>query len=212
MACVKSTAHPVGGGVGSGGEDRRGGGSEERTESARLSDASLHGEAGDVVDGSRSFLFGPLTITVSRIRGMIDSGYFAQGMGREPEEETGPEPHPDEVVVFEEFFTTGLRMPPHAVLADILLKFQIRIHQVTPNAIVQLSKYIWAVTCFGGVSSTEGFMKRYELYYQPRKIDVGGVEFLPQYGCLNFHAKRGGQRAKLTVAVKNKWSGAWTQA
>jgi hypothetical protein len=33
-----------------------------------------------------------------------------------------------------------------------------------------------------------------------------------QYGCLNFHAKHGGQRAKLTVVVKNKWFGAWLQA
>jgi hypothetical protein len=37
-------------------------------------------------------------------------------------------------------------------------------------------------------------------------MDVDGVELLLQYGCLNFQAKRGGQRAKLTVAVKNKWS------
>jgi hypothetical protein len=28
--------------------------------------------------------FRPLTVTVSRIREMIDSGYFAEGMGRKP--------------------------------------------------------------------------------------------------------------------------------
>jgi hypothetical protein len=49
------------------------------------------------------------------------------------------EPNGDEVVVFEEFFTAGLRMPPHTVLADILLKFQVQKNQLTPNAIVQLS-------------------------------------------------------------------------
>jgi hypothetical protein len=57
-------------------------------------------------------------------------------MGHEPGQETIPEPHLDEVVIFEEFFTAGLRMPPHPVLADILLKFQIQIHKLTPNAIV----------------------------------------------------------------------------
>jgi tRNA A37 threonylcarbamoyladenosine synthetase subunit TsaC/SUA5/YrdC len=57
-------------------------------------------------------------------------------MGHEPGQETILEPHLDEVVIFEEFFTAGLRMPPHPVLADILLKFQIQIHQLTPNAIV----------------------------------------------------------------------------
>jgi hypothetical protein len=40
-------------------------------------------------------------------------------------EETVPEPNSDEVVVFEEFFTAGLRMPPHPLLAVILLKFQV---------------------------------------------------------------------------------------
>jgi hypothetical protein len=34
-----------------------------------------------------------------------------------------------------------LRMPPHCVLANILLKFQMQLHQLTSNAIAQLSKY-----------------------------------------------------------------------
>jgi hypothetical protein len=90
---------------------------------------------------------------------MIDIGYFADGMGRERGEETVPEPHADEVVLFEELFVIGLRMPPHHVLAAILLKYQILIHQLTLDAIVKLSKYIWVVTSFGGVPSTEGFAK-----------------------------------------------------
>jgi hypothetical protein len=76
-------------------------------------------------------------MSVNRIRGMVDSGYFAEGMGRVPEEETVMEPQPDEAVVFEEFFSAGLRIPPHPVLANILLKFQVQIHQLTPNAVVQ---------------------------------------------------------------------------
>jgi hypothetical protein len=33
------------------------------------------------------------------------------------------EPNTDEVVVFEEFFAVGLRMPPHPAFIEILLKF-----------------------------------------------------------------------------------------
>jgi hypothetical protein len=83
------------------------------------SDAGSHSEADDNVDeGSRtrSHYFGQSTMMVSRIRGMIDSGYFVEGMGRELEQETIPEPNADEAVVFEEFFTAGLRMPPHPEL------------------------------------------------------------------------------------------------
>jgi hypothetical protein len=129
---------------------------------------------------------------------MIDSGYFSEGMGHEPGEETVPEPNPDKVVVFE-FFTAGLQMPPHLVLSNILLNFQVQIHQLTPNAIVQLSKYIWVVTSFGGVPWAEGFAKRYELHYQPRKIEVDGVEVQGQYGCLNFHVKCGGSERDLLL-------------
>jgi hypothetical protein len=45
-------------------------------------------------------------------------------------------------------------------LANILLKFQVQLHQLTPNAMVQLSKYIWAVMSFGGVPCADGFAKR----------------------------------------------------
>jgi hypothetical protein len=81
---------------------------------------------------------------------MIDNGYFADGMGREPGEETVLEPHVEEAILFEEFFIARLGMPPHPVLAIILLKYQIQI---------QFSKYIWVIMSFGGVPSTEGFAK-----------------------------------------------------
>jgi hypothetical protein len=79
----------------------------------------------DVDMGSHtwSYFFGPSTVTVSCIRAMIDNDYFDEGMGHDPGKETIPEPQSDKAVVFEEFFTAGLRMPPHPVLSDILLKF-----------------------------------------------------------------------------------------
>jgi hypothetical protein len=61
-------------------------------------------------------------------------GYFAEGVAREPREETILEPADDEVIVFEEFFTTGLRMPPHQALTDILVKYRVQLHQLTSNA------------------------------------------------------------------------------
>jgi hypothetical protein len=66
---------------------------------------------------------------------MIDVSYFAKGMGHEPREETVLEPHPDEAVVIE-LFSASLWMPLHPVLDDILLKFHVQIHQLTPNAII----------------------------------------------------------------------------
>jgi hypothetical protein len=58
---------------------------------------------------------------------------------------------------------------------------------------------------FGGKPSGDGFVKRYELRYQPKKVDANGVEKYQQFGCINFHARRG-VGVKLTRAFKNKWS------
>jgi hypothetical protein len=49
--------------------------------------------------------------------------YFIEGYARPPGVEYVPDPQPDEAVMFEDFFTVGLRMPPHPVLLDILRKF-----------------------------------------------------------------------------------------
>jgi hypothetical protein len=67
-------------------------------------------------------------------------GYFAEGSVCEPREETISELADDDAIVFEEFFTTGLHMPPHPALTEILIKFWVQLHQLTPNAFALLSK------------------------------------------------------------------------
>jgi hypothetical protein len=87
-----------------------------------------------------------------------------------------------------------------------------QLHQLAPNAFAQLSKYFWAVMSFGGDPSSEGFAKRYELHYRPKKVEIDGGEKFQQYGCLNFYARRyQGGGAWLTPAIKNKWSSGWTR-
>jgi hypothetical protein len=149
---------------------------------------------------------------------MVEYGYFAEGGARAPCEETILEPEDDEAIVFKEFFSVGLRMPLHPVLAHILLvhillKFQVQPRHLTPNAIAQLSKYFWVVTSFGSIHSTDGFTKRYELHYQPKKMKIDEAILDAQFGCLNFHAKwYKGNGARLNIVVKNKWSTGWTRA
>jgi hypothetical protein len=72
-------------------------------------------------------------------------------------------PDNDEAVVCEDFFIAGLCMPLHLALGDILLHFQAQLHQLTPNAIVQISMYFWAVGSFGSMPSSGTFAKWYEL-------------------------------------------------
>jgi hypothetical protein len=74
-----------------------------------------------------------------------------------------------------------------------------------------MSKYFWAVLSFSGKRNSDGFAKRYELYYQPKKIVADGFMKFQQFGVINSHGKRGG-KAELIPATKNKWSAGWTKA
>jgi hypothetical protein len=85
-------------------------------------------------------------------------------------EEVILEPTDIEAVVFEEFFAASLQMLPHPALTDILVKFCVQLHQLTPNVFAQFSKYFWAVMSFGENPSGDGFAKRHELHYRLKKV------------------------------------------
>jgi hypothetical protein len=121
-------------------------------------DTDTQGEGSEAVDlreSSRNYEFGSSIITVGRVRQLAALGYFTEGSMQDLEEEVILEPAEDKAVVFEEFFAAGLRMPPQKVLADILVKFQVQLHQLTPNVFAQLSKYFWVVMSFGGEPSSD---------------------------------------------------------
>jgi hypothetical protein len=77
----------------------------------------------DPDEASRSYIFDPSAVTVSCIHVMASLCYFAEGDAWAPWEEVISEPADDEAVVFEEFYATGLRMPPQPTLTDTLFKF-----------------------------------------------------------------------------------------
>ena len=65
-----------------------------------------------------------------------------------PTGETIAHPRADEVVVFRDLFTAGLRMPLDPVVVDIFRLFKVFLHQMTPTSIVRLHLYMWlAKTC-----------------------------------------------------------------
>jgi hypothetical protein len=113
--------------------------------------------------------FGVSRISSVRVQDMQQLGYFGSGVGRVPGAEEVPEPK-GELVMFEAFFTAGLRLPTHRFVAEVLRRFKVQVHQLTPNAVVALAKYVWAVTSYGGQPSVEVFAKHYCLHWQKRKI------------------------------------------
>jgi hypothetical protein len=83
----------------------------------------------------------------------------------------------------------------------------VQIHQLTPNAVVALAKYVWAVTSYGDQPSVEVFAKNYCLHWQKRKIgskiaQFGSCTFTPRTG------KTSAEVVELVPCARNKW-GNW---
>jgi hypothetical protein len=79
---------------------------------------------------------------------------------------------------------------------------------LTPNAMVALAKYVWAVTSYGGQPSVDVFAKNYCLHWQKRKIG----NKIAQFGSCTFTPRTGKTLAEFVEIVpcaRNKWGNWW---
>jgi hypothetical protein len=120
-------------------------------------------------------------------------------------EEVVPELKKDEVVVFKSFFRAELRFPLYEIIGEVLKNFEIYLHQLTPNAIVRLSVYIWALQSQGISANAEGFCRVHELHYQPK---ARADSLHKKFGCYNF-AYRKDTKAPV-IGYRTKWPTGWT--
>jgi hypothetical protein len=89
-----------------------------------------------------SFVFGESKVTTNMIREYEAASFFPAGTGRAPLDEQIPTPEDDEIVVFRDFFTCGMRFPCDPILPAILDAFSVKIHQLSPNSFLEVSKFI----------------------------------------------------------------------
>jgi hypothetical protein len=102
---------------------------------------------------------------------MMKLGYFGEAEKKLIHfagEETTLEPKNDEVVVFKSLFRAGLRFPLNEMIGEVLDNYDIYLHQLTPNAIVRLSVFIWALRSQGMDPNAEAFCRVHELHYQTK--------------------------------------------
>jgi hypothetical protein len=146
-------------------------------------------------------------ISLVCVQDMQQLGCFGNDVGCVPGAQEVPEPE-GELVMFEAFFTAGLRLPAHRFMAEVLQRFEVQVHQLTPNAMVALAKYVWAATSYGGQPSIEVFAKNYCLHWQKRKIgnkiaQFGSCTFTPRTG------KTSVEVVELVPCARNKWGNWW---
>jgi hypothetical protein len=145
-------------------------------------------------------------ISSVRVQDMQQLGYFGNVVGRVPGAEEIHELE-GKIVVFEAFFITGLHLPAHRFVVEVLQRYDVQIHQLTPNVVVALAKYVWAETSYGGQPSVEVFAKNYCLHWQKRKIGSK----IAQFGSCTFTPRTRNTSAEVVELVpcaRNKW-GNW---
>jgi hypothetical protein len=146
------------------------------------------------------------TISEADVPMMMKLGYFGEiekKLLRFAGEETTPEPK-NEVVVFKSFFKAGLRFLLHEMIGEVLDKYEIYLHQLTPNAIVRLNIFIWALQSQGMDPNAKAFCQVHELHYQTKAREDGLHE---NFGCYNF-AYRKDMKAPV-LSYRTKWPTGW---
>jgi hypothetical protein len=160
-----------------------------------------------IMPSKRSHLdFGKSTVSEADMPLMIKLGYFGEAekkLIRFGGEETTPKLENDEVVVFRSFFKAGLRFPLHEMIGDVLKDFEIYLHQLTPNAIVRLSVFIWALRS-QGFWLAEAFSRVHELHYQTKAREDGLHE---NFGCYNFAYRK--DMKTPVISYRTKWPTGW---
>jgi hypothetical protein len=56
-----------------------------------------------------------------------------------------PAPEENEVVIYRSFFKAGLRFPLSKFVVEVLKTYQIFLHQISPEAIIWMGIFVWAV-------------------------------------------------------------------
>jgi hypothetical protein len=192
------------------------GASDEGAPAAEAEQADIEeGDAGEeeidyntIMPSKPSHLdFGKSTVSEADMPMMIKLGYFGEAekkmihFGRE---ETISKPENNEVVVYRSFFKAGLRFPLHEMIGDVLKDFEIYLHQLTPNAIVRLSVFIWALRSQGVEPLAEAFCRVHELHYQTKAREDGLHE---NFGCYNFAYRK--DMKTLVISYRTKWQTGW---
>ncbi|PUZ65799.1 hypothetical protein GQ55_3G253900 [Panicum hallii var. hallii] len=138
-------------------------------------------------------------------------GFIEAGRGCAPDKETVPSPRAKEVIVYRDLFSAGLRFPLDAVVVRIHRNFDMYLHHLTPNAVLQLSVYMWALKTMGVSPSVENFVRAHTIHHQPLHMErMQGstvVKEEAQFASLNF--KYHSDVEAPVVCYKNKWDKYW---
>jgi hypothetical protein len=116
-------------------------------------------------------VFGKSTIRQGQIEAMKGKYFHDTSIVRAGGENTVPLPEANEVVVFKGFMKARLRFPLHKMLVEVLRTFEIYLHQFTPEALIKVGVFIWAMRSQGLEPDAKCFCNIHELFYQTKATE-----------------------------------------
>jgi hypothetical protein len=116
-------------------------------------------------------------------------------------------PEEDEVVVYRSFMKAGLRFLLSKFLVDVLKTFKIFLHQITPEAIIRMGVFVWAVRSQGLEPSAKCFCNMHELLYETKA--TGKEQYHNNFGCYGFVPRS--DVSYLVPTFRKRWPGAWME-
>jgi hypothetical protein len=120
---------------------------------------------------------------------------------------TAPAPEENEVVVYQSFLKAGLRFPLSKFVVEVLKIFPIFLHQITPEAIIRMGMFIWAVRSQGLEPSAKCFCNMHELLDETKATCK--EQYHNNFGCYGFIAP---PHASYPVPTFwKRWPGAWME-
>jgi hypothetical protein len=114
-----------------------------------------------------------------------------------------PLPEADEVVVFKSFMKVGIRFPLHKMLDEVLNRFEIYLHQLTPKALIKVRISIWVIKSQVLEPDADCFCNIHELSYQTKA--TGKEQYHNNFRCYSF-VYRSDMRCRMPTFRKSGWA------
>jgi hypothetical protein len=152
-------------------------------------------------------IFGKSTIKQSHFDNMRGRYFRDMSIVRAGGDNNVPAPEEDEVVIYRSFFKAGLRFPLSRFIVEVLKIYQIYLHQITPEAIIRMGIFVWAVRSQGLEPSAKCFCSMHEFVYETKAMDK--EQYHNNFGCYGFTAR---PNASYPVPIfQKRWPGAWME-
>jgi hypothetical protein len=150
-------------------------------------------------------VFGKSTIKQGQIDAMRGRYFRNISIVRAGGENNVPLPEADEVVVYRSFMKAGLRFPLDKLLVEVLKTFEIYLHQLTPEAIIKVGIFIWAMRSQGLEPDARCFCNIHELSYETTA--TGKEQYHNNIGCYSFVPRS--EKSYPIPTFRKRWPGSW---